>query len=88
MFLSLFLIFVNYRKSKREKMKIIFIDQVFSQIVYGQYEKDLSAMATKQKLQQLEDVFHAIKENNGGDEAQSILGYNEVKRALEQWVRR
>ncbi|MBY3790647.1 hypothetical protein GLP30_18865 [Photobacterium phosphoreum] len=63
-------------------MEIIFIDQVFSQIVYGQYEKDLSAMATKQKLQQLDDVFNYI--NDAYYEAENILGYKEVKRALEQ----
>ena len=64
------------------KMKIIFIDQIFSLIVYGQDEKSLSAMAIKQKLQQLDDVFNFI--DNAYYEAEHILGYKEVKRALEQ----
>ena len=65
-------------------MKKPFVDHLFSKIVEGRYEKALSSAAVKAKLTQLEEVAEKIRSSNGSDAVQNVLGYREVKRALEQ----
>lgn len=61
-----------------------FVDHLFSKIIEGRHEKSLSAAAAKSKLEQLESVAEQIRTNSGSDAVQNVLGYCEVKRALEQ----
>lgn len=65
-------------------MKNKFIDHLFSKIIEARYEKSLSATMAQSKLAQLESVAEKIRSDSGSQAVQDILGYNEVKRALEQ----
>lgn len=65
-------------------MKNKFVDHLFSKISEGRYEKALSAQAARAKLEQLEEVGEKIRQSQGEDVRQNVLGYKEVKRALEQ----
>lgn len=67
-------------------MKNKFVDHLFSKIGEGRYEKALSASAAKSKLEQLEEIGEKIRQSEGDDVCQNVLGYKEVKRALEQCI--
>lgn len=65
-------------------MKNKFVDHLFSKIVEGRYEKALSSLAAQSKLEQLEEIGEKIRQSEGEEVCQNVLGYREVKRALEQ----
>ncbi|MCS6096197.1 hypothetical protein [Shewanella baltica] len=65
-------------------MKEAFVDHLFSKIVEGRFEKVLSSAAVKAKLKLLDNVSNTIQSNYGEEVAQNVLGYQEVRRSLEQ----
>jgi hypothetical protein len=67
-------------------MKKPFITHLFTKIIEGQNEKALSASAAKATLEHIESVGEQIRESQGEGARQSVLNFNEVKRALEQCI--
>lgn len=65
-------------------MKEQFVDHLFSKIAEGRNEKALAARAVGAKIGQLEEWGERIREHSGEEARQHVLGYREVKRALEQ----
>jgi len=65
-------------------MKSPFVTDLFSKIIEGEYEKSLSAGAARSALEHLESVGESIRQSQGDDVRENVLGYREVKRCLEQ----
>jgi hypothetical protein len=63
-----------------------FVDHVFSKIIEGKDQPELSLTSARSKLQQVKEVAEKIRLSQGGDAVQNILGYKEVERALLQCI--
>lgn len=65
-------------------MKKPFVEHLFTKIIEGKHEKSLSSSAARAVLEHVEGVGEAIRQAQGEEVRQNVLGYREVTRALEQ----
>lgn len=60
------------------------VDHLFTKMIEGKKEPILAASAAEAALKRLDEVGEKIHEVSGEEGKNNILGYYEVKRALEQ----
>jgi len=67
-------------------MNNTFINHSFKKIIEGRHSSALSASGAKSVLEHVESVANELRSSQGDEAVQNILGYKEVKRALEQCI--